>query len=71
MSISNDTLLRTERRRGSPIFAPPTVIGIDDLAWRRNRKPAVKLSITHKPLTLFMLCRPNFLESFESLMIHC
>ncbi len=27
---SNDTLLRVVRRRGSPRFAPPTVIGIDD-----------------------------------------
>ena len=35
---SNDTLLRVVRRRGSPRFVPPTVIGIDDWAWRRNQR---------------------------------
>jgi transposase len=35
---SNDTLLRVVRRRGSPNFVPPTVIGIDDWAWRRNQR---------------------------------
>jgi len=35
--VSNDTLLRVVRRRGSPRFVPPTVIGIDDWAWRRDR----------------------------------
>ena len=38
MPISNDTLLRVVRRRGSPRFAPPTVVGIDDWAWRRNQR---------------------------------
>ena len=28
--VSKDTLLRVIRRRGSPPFVPPTVIGIDD-----------------------------------------
>ena len=36
LPVSNDTLLRVVRRRGSPRFVPPTVIGIDDWAWRRN-----------------------------------
>lgn len=36
--VSNDTLLRVVRRRGSPRFVPPTVIGIDDWAWRRNQR---------------------------------
>ena len=35
---SRDTLLRAVRRRGSPRFAPPAVVGIDDWAWRRNRR---------------------------------
>jgi transposase len=35
---SNDTLVRVVRRRGSPNFVPPTVIGIDDWAWRRNQR---------------------------------
>ena len=38
LPVSNDTLLRVVRRRGSPRFAPPTVVGIDDWAWRRNQR---------------------------------
>ena len=38
MPVSNDTLLRSIRRRGRPGFAPPRVIGIDDWAWRRNQR---------------------------------
>jgi transposase len=36
--VSKDTLLRVVRRRGSLRFVPPTVIGIDDWAWRRNQR---------------------------------
>ncbi len=35
LPVSNDTLVR---RRGSPSFAPPTMVGIDDWAWRRNQR---------------------------------
>jgi transposase len=38
LPVSNDTLIRVVRRRGSPAFAPPNVIGIDDWAWRRNQR---------------------------------
>lgn len=38
LPVSNDTLLRVVRRRGSPCFIPPIVIGIDDWAWRRNQR---------------------------------
>ena len=38
LPVSNDTLLRLVRKRGSPAFTPPTVIGIDDWAWRRNQR---------------------------------
>jgi transposase len=38
MPVSNDTLLRVVRRRTRPPTAPLTVIGIDDWAWRRNRR---------------------------------
>jgi transposase len=38
MPVSNDTLLRAVRRRGSPSFAPPAIIRIDDWAWRRNHR---------------------------------
>ena len=38
MPVSNDTLLRVVRRRGSPAFMAPSVVGIDDWAWRRNQR---------------------------------
>lgn len=38
MPVSSDTLLRVVRRRGCPPFATPSVIGIDDWAWRRNQR---------------------------------
>ena len=34
--VSNDTLLRMVRRRGPRSFPPPSIVGIDDWAWRRN-----------------------------------
>ena len=36
IEVSNDTLLRAVRRRGASQASPPSVIGIDDWAWRRN-----------------------------------
>lgn len=36
LPVSNDTLLRVIRRQGLPPSIPPTVIGIDDWAWRRS-----------------------------------
>jgi transposase len=38
LPVSKDTLLRVVRRCGAPQFVPPTVIGIDDWAWRRNQR---------------------------------
>jgi transposase len=38
LPVSNDTLLRVVRRRGCQRFAVPSVIGIDDWAWRRNQR---------------------------------
>ncbi len=38
LPLSNDTLLRLVRRRGTPIFTPPRAIGIDDWAWKRNHR---------------------------------
>ena len=34
--VSNDTMLRMVRRRGPRSFPPPSIVGIDDWAWRRN-----------------------------------
>lgn len=36
--VSNDTLLRVVRRRGCLPFPAPTVVGIDDWAWKRNQR---------------------------------
>jgi transposase len=36
--VSNDTLIRLVRRRGASPFVPPSVVGIDDWAWRRNHR---------------------------------
>ena len=38
LPVSNDTLLRVVRRRSSPAMLRPTIIGIDDWAWRRNHR---------------------------------
>ena len=38
MPMGKDTLLRILRRHGSPCPLPPSVIGIDDWAWRRGQR---------------------------------
>jgi len=38
VEVSNDTLLRIVRRRGVREFPAPSIIGIDDWAWRRNHR---------------------------------
>lgn len=38
LPVSNDILLRVIRRQRVPPSAPPSVIGIDDWAWRRNHR---------------------------------
>ena len=38
LPVSKDALLRVVRRRGGPRLVSPTVIGIDDWAWRRNQR---------------------------------
>ena len=38
LPVSDDTLLRVVRRRNSPVMPTPTIIGIDDWAWRRNHR---------------------------------
>ena len=52
---SNDTLLRVVRRRGSPRFAPPTVIGIDDWAWRRNHRYGTLICDLERRKTIALL----------------
>ena len=38
LPVSNDTLLRVVRRHSSSAKPTPTIIGIDDRAWRRNHR---------------------------------
>ena len=38
LAVGNDTLLRLVRRRARPPAAAPTIVGIDDWAWRRNQR---------------------------------
>lgn len=37
LPVGKDTLLRSVRRHGRQLVIPPTVVGVDDWAWRRNR----------------------------------
>jgi transposase len=55
MPLSNDTLLRVVRRRGSPSFAPPAVIGIDDWAWRRNQRYGTLICDLERRKTIALL----------------
>jgi transposase len=53
--VSNDTLLRTVRKRGSPSFAPPAIIGIDDWAWRRNHRYGTLICDLERRKTIALL----------------
>ena len=55
MPVSNDTLLRAVRRRGSPSFAPPAIIGIDDWAWRRNQRYGTLICDLERRKTIALL----------------
>ena len=55
LPVSNDTLLRAVRRRGSPHFIPPTVVGIDDWAWRRNQRYGTILCDLERRKTIALL----------------
>ena len=53
--VSNDTLLRAVRRRGSPSFAPHMIIGIDDWAWRRNHRYGTLICDLERRKTIALL----------------
>lgn len=55
LPVSHDTLLRTVRRRGSPHVVPPTVIGIDDWAWRRNQRYGTLICDLERRRTIALL----------------
>jgi transposase len=53
--ISNDTMLRVIRRKGSPRIIPPTIIGIDDWAWRRNQRYGTLICDLERRRTIALL----------------
>lgn len=55
LPVSNDTLIRVVRRRGSPQFIPPTVVGIDDWAWRRNQRYGTLICDLERRRTIALL----------------
>lgn len=55
LPVSNDTLLRVVRRRGKPHAVPPTVVGIDDWAWRRNCRYGTIICDLERPRTIARL----------------
>ena len=55
MPISNDTLLRALRRRGFPSFPLPSVIGIDDWAWRGNQRYGTLICDLERRKTIALL----------------
>jgi transposase len=55
LPVSNDTLLRVVRRRGTPAFAPPQAIGIDDWAWKRNHRYGTLICDLERRCTIALL----------------
>jgi transposase len=55
VQVSNDTLLRIVRRRGAAEFAPPTIVGIDDWAWKRNHRYGTLLCDLERRRTIALL----------------
>ena len=53
--MSNDTLLRMVRRRGPRSFPPPTIVGIDDWAWRRNHRYGTLVCDLERHATIALL----------------
>jgi transposase len=55
LPVSKDTLLRAVRRCDGPRFVPPTVIGIDDWAWRRNQRYGTVICDLERHKTIALL----------------
>jgi transposase len=55
LPVGKDTLLRVIRRRGGAGFAPPTVIGIDDWAWKRNQRYGTLICDLERHRTIALL----------------
>lgn len=57
LPVAKDVLLRVVRRRGGPRLVPPTVVGIDDWAWRRNQRYGTIICDLERRKTIALL--PN------------
>ena len=55
LPVSNDTLLRVVRRRGTPAFVPPQAVGIDDWAWKRNHRYGTLICDLERRRTIALL----------------
>ncbi|HEY5410597.1 MAG TPA: ISL3 family transposase [Caulobacteraceae bacterium] len=55
LPVSNDTLLRLVRRRGTPAFTPPRAVGIDDWAWKRNHRYGTLICDLERRRTISLL----------------
>jgi transposase len=55
LPVSNDTLLRVVRRRGTPAFASPQAIGVDDWAWKRNYRYGTLICDLERRRTIALL----------------
>lgn len=55
LPVSNDTLLRVVRRRGTPKFTPPRAVGIDDWAWKRNHRYGTLICDLERRRTIALL----------------
>ena len=55
LPVSNDTLLRLVRRRGTSAFTPPRAVGIDDWAWKRNHRYGTLICDLERRRTISLL----------------
>src|SRR5579864_8675185 len=55
VKVSNDTLLRMVRRRGIRDFPAPSIIGIDDWAWKRNHRYGTLICDLERRRTIALL----------------
>jgi transposase len=66
--VSNDSLLRLVRRRRGPSHTRPSVVGIDDWAWKRNQRYGTIVCDLErrKPVTLLPDREPATAEAWFS-----
>jgi len=55
LPLSNNTLLRLLRKRGSPRLTPRRAVGIDDWAWKRNHRYGTLICDLERRRTISLL----------------